>query len=69
MYILLAIIAAILLSAFPYLYKRRAPFLFLLRALTYFAIFLLLLPIKIEKQKIEKVMILAVKKGCLKKDV
>jgi len=51
MYILLAIIAAILLSAFPYFYKRKAPFLFLLRALTYFAIFLLLLPIKIEKHK------------------
>lgn len=51
MYILFAIIAAILLSAFPYLYNRKAPFLFLLRGLTYFAIFLLLLPIKIEKQK------------------
>ncbi len=50
MNILLALLVAILLSAFQYLYKRKAPLLFALRTLMYFAVLLLLLDLKIEKQ-------------------
>jgi len=50
MNILLALLVAILLSAFQYLYKRKAPLLFALRTLMYFAMLLLLLDLKIEKQ-------------------
>ncbi len=50
MYYILAILAALLLSAFQYLYKRKALWLFLLRFLTYAVILLLLINPKVEKK-------------------
>jgi hypothetical protein len=50
MNILFALLAAILLSAFQYLYKRKALSLFIFRALSYFAVLLLLVNPKVEKQ-------------------
>ncbi len=51
MYYLTGFILAFALSAFQYLYKRKAPFLFLLRFLTYSILILLLLNPKIEKKQ------------------
>jgi len=53
MYYILAILAAFLLSAFQYLYKRKALSLFILRFLTYLVIALLLInPQLIKKQTV-----------------
>ncbi len=51
MYYILAILAALLLSAFQYLYKRKALLLFIIRFLVYALIFLLLLNPKISHKK------------------
>ena len=50
MLIIVALLLSILLSAFQYLYKRKALLLFALRSLMYFAIMLLLINPKFEKQ-------------------
>ncbi len=56
MYYVIAILTAFVLSAFQYLYKRKALFLFILRFLAYAIIFILLLNPKIiyKKKKITK---------------
>ncbi len=50
MYYIIAILAALLLSAFQYLYKRKALWLFILRFLTYTTILFLLINPEIEKK-------------------
>jgi len=51
MYFFLAILAALLLSAFQYLYKRKALWLFILRFFTYSLLLILLINPKIETKK------------------